>query len=142
MQQYFIDNEGVKHEVDGKYVILNPSRREIEVAKMLGEVFGGKISIIPKVNEPENIKTPDYIIDGERFDLKEIYGNSKNTLYDALGKQRRQADNFIFDITKTEMDQTEAIRQLQNIYSSKHRRWVRILLIIENNKIVKIYKRD
>lgn len=140
-QKYFISDDGTKYNVDGKHVILEPTQREIEVANMLGEIIGGKVNIIPRVNEPEGIKTPDYIINGRKFDLKEIKGNSKNSLYNALGKQRKQADNFIFDIFNTEINKEEAIRQIKSIYNSNHRKWVHDLILIENDKILKIYKR-
>lgn len=141
MQEFYIDDNGNKYNVDGKHVILDPSQREIEVANMLGKLYGGKIRIIPRVNEPENIKTPDYIIKNEKFDLKEISGNGRNTLYDAIGKQRRQANNFIFDISKTELSEMEVINQIKNIYNSKHRTWVDKIILIENKKILNIYKR-
>lgn len=131
----------MKYIVDGKHVILKPTQREIEVANLLGETLGGKIGIIPRINEPEGIKTPDYIINGEKFDLKEIKGNSRNSLYNALGKQRRQADNFIFDISNTTISEEKAIKQIKDIYNSNHRKWVHDLILIENRKILKIYKR-
>ena len=140
-QKYYIDDDGNKYNVDGKYVVLEPTMREIQVAHMLGKVIGGNINIIPRINEPEGIKTSDYIINGKRFDLKEIKGNSKNSLYNALGKQRKQADNFIFDISNTEISKEEAIRQIRSIYNSNHRKWIHYLMLIENDKILKIYKR-
>lgn len=141
-QQYFIDSKGNRYDVDCKHVIMQPSQREKEVANILGELYGERVMLIPRVNEPANIKTPDYIINNESYDLKEIKGNSKNTLYDALGKQRRQADNFIFDISQTEMNEIEAIEQIKNIYMSKNRKWVNRLILIKNKKILKVYKRD
>lgn len=139
-QKYFI-NDGIKYNVDGKHVILNPTQKEMKIAELLGKAIGGKVNIIPRVNNPEGIKTPDYIINGEKFDLKEIKGKSRNSLYNILGKQRRQADNFIFDISNTEINKEEAIRQIRSIYNSDHRKWVQKLILIENNKILKIYKR-
>ena len=141
-QQYFIDNNGNRYNVDDKYVVLNPTEREKVVANMLGRIFGGQVNIIPRINMPEGIKTPDYIINGERFDLKEINGIGSNTLYDAIGKQRRQSSNFIFDISKTKMDKEEAIRQMKGIYQSRHRKWVNILILIKDDNILKAYKRD
>lgn len=140
-QKYYISESGVKYNVDGKHVVLKPTEKEIEVARLLGEIYGEQINIIPRVNEPEGIKTPDYIINNKRFDLKEIKGNGKNVLYDALGKQRRQADNFIFDISNTKINKEEAIKQIKSIYHSNHRKWVHTLILIENNEIVKIFKR-
>lgn len=71
-QKYFISDEGIRYNVDGKHVILKPTQRELEVAKILGKIFGVQVNIIPRVNEPAGIKTPDYIINNEKFDLKEI----------------------------------------------------------------------
>lgn len=140
-QQYFIDNGGNKYNVDGKHVIMKPTEKEKEVAKLLGEIYGGKIKIIPRINEPENIKTPDYMIRNKKYDLKEIYGNSRNTIYNAITKKKEQADNFIFDISKTEMEEIEAIEQIQNIYKSKHKSWINEIILIKDNQILKMYKR-
>lgn len=140
-QQYYIDNNGIKYKVDGKHIIIEPTIREKEVANLLGEIYGGQVNIIPRVNEPANIKTPDYIIDNEKFDLKEITGNGKNTLDNAIRKQEKQANNFIFDISKTKMDLNEAIKQIQNIYNSEHRKWVNEIILIKNNKLIKVFRR-
>ncbi|MCI8396686.1 MAG: hypothetical protein HFJ52_03215 [Clostridia bacterium] len=140
-QEYFIDDKGIKYNVDGKHVILKPTQKEIEVAKLLGQTYGGKVNIIPRINEPSGIKTPDYIINREKFDLKEIKGNGKSALYDAIGKQRRQADNFVFDISNAEINKERAIEQIKSIYYSNHRKWVHTLILMKDSKILKIFKR-
>lgn len=140
-QKYFVDNNGNKYNVDGKKVILEPTDKEKEVANLLGEIYGGKVRIIPRINEPAGIKTPDYMIENRKYDLKEIYGNSKNTLYNAIAKKKEQSDNFIFDISNTKMNIIEAINQIQGIYKSKHKDWVNEIILIKNNKILKMYKR-
>lgn len=140
-QQYYKDEKGNKYKVDGKNVILEPTEREREVAEILGKIYGGQVNIIPRINEPANIKTPDYEINGIRFDLKEIEGNSKNTLDGAIKKQKRQASNFIFDITKTKMDNKEAINQIHKIYNSKYRDWVNIIVLIDKDTILKVFTR-
>jgi hypothetical protein len=140
-QKYFVDNNGSKYNVDGKKVILEPTDKEKEVANLLGEIYGGKVRIIPRINEPAGIKTPDYMIENRKYDLKEIYGNSKNTLYNAIAKKKEQSDNFIFDISNTKMNIIEAINQIQGIYKSKHKDWVNEIILIKNNQILKMYKR-
>ena len=139
-QQYYIDNEK-KYRVDGKNVILEPTTKEKEVANLLGEIYGGSIKIIPRINEPAGIKTPDYMIRNKKYDLKEIYGNSKNTLYNAITKKKEQSDSFIFDISNTKMEEIEAIEQIQGIYKSKHKNWVNEIILIKDNQILKMYKR-
>ena len=140
-QKYYIDEKGEKYIVDGKHVILKTTEREREVANILGKIYGGKVRIIPRVNEPEKIKTPDYMIRNEKFDLKEIRGNGKNTLDNAIKKQEKQATNFIFDISKSKMNEKDAIEQINNIYNSKHREWVEQIILIKDDNILKIYQR-
>ena len=49
---------------------------------------------------------------------------------------------FIFDISNTEMKKDETIKQVENIYKSKHRDWVNKIIIIKNNKVIKVYNRN
>lgn len=59
-----------KYFVDGKRVVLDYSDKEKEIAKWLGKTFGGKIYMLPRINEPEGIQTADYLFKGEYWDLK------------------------------------------------------------------------
>lgn len=140
-QQIYIDEDGTRYKIDGKNVKIKASEKERAVANLMGERLGGKVELVPVVLNPQGIKTPDYIINGEKFDLKEIFGNGKNTLDTAISKKKKQSDNFIFDITNTEMPTEEAIKQIQRIYESNNRLWVDKLILIKDNKILKIYKR-
>lgn len=140
-QQIYIDEDGTRYKIDGKNVKIKASEKERAVANLMGEKLGGKVELVPVVLNPQGIKTPDYIINGEKFDLKEIFGNGKNTLDTAISKKKKQSDNFIFDITNTEMPTEEAIKQIQRIYESNNRLWVDKLILIKDNKILKIYKR-
>lgn len=140
-QQNFIDEKGVKYSVDGKNVKIKANEKERTVANLMGKIYGGQVELVPVVLNPKGIKTPDYIINGERFDLKEIFGNGKNTLDTAISKKKNQSNNFIFDITHTQMEEIEAIKQIQKIYKSNNRNWVEKLVLIKDNKVLKIYKR-
>ena len=123
-QKYFIDSNGNKYFVDGKQVILKPTQRELKVANLLGEVIGGNVNIIPRINQPFGIKTPDYIVNGEKFDLKQITGGGKYTIQGNLKGKKSQSTNFIIDITNAKFNIREAQRQIKNIYSSKHYIWI------------------
>lgn len=140
-QQYYKDSKGNKYKVDNTNVILNPSDREKEVANMLGELYGGNIKIIPRVNEPSNVKTPDYLVKNKRYDLKEIRGHGKYVIQGNLKGKQEQADNFVIDITKSKLDTTEALRQIQSIYNSKHYLWIDRIALIKEKEFLKIYKR-
>lgn len=140
-QKFFVNEDGARYNVDGRHVLLKTTQKEREIANILGQTFGGKVRLIPVVLKPKGIQTPDYIINNKRFDLKQIIGNGKNTLDTAINKKKKQSDNFIFDITKTEMSVEQALSQIEKIYKAKNRTWVNTILLIKDKKILKIFKR-
>lgn len=140
-QNYFIDENKYKYNVDGKNVIMKHTDKEKEVAEVLGRIYGGKVKLIPVVLNPKNIKTPDYLVNDKKFDLKEPLGNSKNTIYDLFKHKSKQADNFIVDIHKSGLSRMETIEQTQKIFYSKHRNWINTIILIENNEVFRILKR-
>ena len=141
-QQYYKDDKGNKYEVDNKNVKIKHTEKEKEVARVLGKLYGGEVRLVPVVLNPQGIKTPDYIINNEKFDLKEIFGNGKNTFDTAISKKKKQSNNFIFDISQTKMNKEEAMRQIEKIYTSNNRTWIDTIILIKNNKVLKIYKRN
>ena len=128
--------------VDGKNVLLDYSDKERRIAELLKEELGGKISLVPRVLNPQGISTPDYIFRDEAFDLKELSGTSKNLVYNAIAKKKRQAPNFILDISKSPVDENEITRQIEEIYWSRHTMFVQKIIVIKDEKIRKIYKRN
>lgn len=140
-QKYFINEDGTKYNVDGKHVVLEPTQKEIEIAVLLGEAVGGKVNIIPRINMPFGIKTPDYIINDEKFDLKEITGGGKYTIQGNLKGKQKQSNNFIIDISNAKFDTKEAQRQIENIYNSKHYMWLNKILLVQDKSIINAYKR-
>lgn len=140
-EKYFIDDDGTVYAVDGKYISLKPTQREIEVAEILGRAIGGNVKIIPKVNKPFGKKTPDYNINGEKFDLKEITGGGKYAIQGNIKGKEKQAHNFVIDISSAKFDMNEAERQIQNIYNSKHYLWLNKIILIQDNNIIKAFKR-
>lgn len=140
-QQYFIDESGNKYIVDGKHVLMEATDKEKEIANMLGQVLGGNVNIIPRVNYPLGIKTPDYIVNTERYDLKQISGSGKYVIQGNIKGKHRQSDNFVIDITKSNITTEEAIKQIKNIYGSNHYDWVNKIILSKQNELLKMYKR-
>lgn len=140
-QSYFIDEKGTKYEVDGKSVRIKANEKERKVAELLGQVYGGKVHLVPVVLNPQGIKTPDYIVNDEKFDLKEPTGNSATTIYNLLKHKSKQANNFIIDIHKSNLSKSYSIEQTEKIFYSKHRKWVETIILMENDKVFKILKR-
>ncbi|HEL1613905.1 TPA: hypothetical protein TXL52_002010 [Streptococcus suis] len=76
--------------MDGRNVVLDNSPKEKETAQWLSELLGRHVEIVPRVNYPKNIPTPDYLVDGVKFDLKKISGSGKNVFDNASKKPRNK----------------------------------------------------
>lgn len=131
-------HDGVRYVVDGKNVVLDYSEQEKNIAEWLESTFGGQLRMNPRINNPEGIKTSDYIFRKESWDLKTIQGNSNQVLYHAIRKKKSQSNNFIFDITKSELSINDAIKQIEKIYKRPDSDFVK-RIIIKKNQDFKIF---
>jgi len=80
--------------VSGTDIKFEYDEEEKELALLLSKVSGKKIYMLPKINKPEGIFTPDYLIDNEFYDLKRIHGSGKRTLKDVLKDKKKQSKRF------------------------------------------------
>ena len=140
LREYFVNGETFK--VDGKKVVLDYSQHEKEIANIIAKETGKDIKMVPRITFPQNIQTPDYLIDGIKFDLKTPLGNGKNTLYGMVKSKKRQANNFVICADKTALSIDEIEQQIQGIYTSKNTSFVDTIILVKNEEIVKIYKRN
>lgn len=140
LDYWVINNK--KHKVDGKKVLLDYSKSELECAKWLESTFGGEIYMCPRINIPEGIKTPDFIWNGEYWDLKEIKSFGKRTIDNRVNGSRLQTRNYILDINKNNMSDNIAIKKIKEIYSSKDREWISTIILKRNDKLLAIIKRS
>lgn len=128
----YYETNGKKYYVDQKNVVLEYTKKEKEIALFLVSNLGGKIGMVPKVNYPKGTKTPDYMWNGEKWDLKEIKGCGKNVIDNALKDCKNQANNFIIDITKSNLILKDVERQIFKLFQNNKRRWIRKIIVIKN----------
>ena len=133
----FWEHNGQKYQVDGKHVVLDYSRKEKEVGEWLSKTFGKHVQMASRVNYPKDIPTPDYLIDGMKFDLKEISGSGKNVFDNASKKAKEQAENIVFDITNTPLAEQEIANRLEEIYKSG-RRGLNIAVLKKSDELIDI----
>lgn len=133
--------KGKSYIVDGKNVVLDYSEKEKEVAEWLNTTFSDKIFIMPRINNPDGISTPDYFFEGKYWDLKEISGKGKRTIDSAIKLKRKQANNFILDITKSELSESELLNQAKKIFETKGREWVETIIIKKHSQLLAVYKK-
>lgn len=139
MKEY--DVNGATYKVDGKRVTLHPTEQERSVAAVLSKKYGKIVEFVPQIMYPQGIQTPDYLINGERFDLKTFKSSGKNVFYNMIAKKKKQSPNFIFDITECPLSAEEIERQINGLYSSHHTRFIEKIVVMKDGKIEKVYMR-
>ncbi len=140
MFEYTINDK--TYNVDGKKVLLDYSIHEKNIAQLIANEAGKNIKMVPRITYPQGIQTPDYLIDGARFDLKTPLGNGKNTIYGMVKSKKRQANNFVICADKTELNIEELQQQILDIYHSKNTSFVDTIILVKDNKIINVYKRN
>ena len=135
----FWEHNGQKYQVDGKHVVLDYSQKEKEVGEWLSKMFGKHVKMAPRVNFPEKIPSPDYLVDGLKFDLKEITGSGKGVVDGNLRKAKQQSENVVFDVTRTKLSNYEILSQLEKVYDL-NRRGLGIAIIKDGEELIDILK--
>ncbi len=138
-QEYTVN--GTIYKVDGKHVILHPTKQEREVAAILSGKYGKHVEFVPQVVFPQGVQTPDYLVGGDRFDLKSPIGRGKNVIYGLIAKKHKQADNFIIDISECPLSVEEVERQIESLYTSPRLGFLEQIILMKNEKVLKVYGR-
>lgn len=135
-QDYIVN--GVLYKVDGKHVVLCPTVKEMEIADILKNKYGKNVELVPQVMFPQGIQTPDYLVDGERFDLKSPIGRGKNLLYGLIAKKRKQSHNFIIDVTDCPLKLEDLEKQAKDLYRSPRLGFLEKIVFIKDGKVEKV----
>ena len=151
--KYFSADNGEKYIVDNskRHVWFDYDSKDYketkECASLLRSIFGGKIEIQPKVDNPDAISTCDFMWTRtkdsikEKWDLKTVEGNKSRTLDGMIKNKKRQSHNFIFDIKNHSLTEEEATKQIIHIFNDPHRDWVEKIMLKDNDRIIFIYQK-
>ena len=139
----YIIVDKIKYKINSKNknVIHDYTNNELKIAKWLKNTFGGKIYLNPRVNFPQKISTSDYIFKNKRYDLKTIYGSGSRTIKKSVKKAKMQANNFIIDVTNSNLSFEEIKKQIDSIYSNSSVKKIDIIIIKRKNNFI-IYKNN
>ena len=129
-----------------KNVIIEPSKNhkkeEIKVAKWLIKKFGGQIKIM---NEREGMKTPDFLWNGESWELKTLSTSSVNGINDNIKKAIKQIESYkpaggiIVDITSVKLDKDKILDTA--LYRFNRSGKSNYILILRENDKYNIFKK-
>lgn len=134
--------DGQIYEVDGKHVLLDHTPYERRIADILGEYFGTDIQLVPRINYPQSINTPDFMIGNEPYELKSPSGNGKNTVFDMINKHKKQSNRFIVSLDKTEMSVQSVELQINKVFTSNYTKNITEIILIDGGKVINVYKKE
>lgn len=134
--------DGVTYQVDGHNVELSYSPHEKEIAELLEREVGGEMYMVPRVNNPQGVSTPDYLFHGKGYDLKTIGKTTgKNPIFNRIKNAKKQANNFILDLTDSTLSDAAVDEQIKKVYQDRQTQSVDEIIVLRGGKIQKVYKR-
>lgn len=140
LDKYVVD--GVTYKVDGRNVQLDYKPHEKEIAELLAREVGGEVFMVPRVNNPQGVSTPDYIFNGKAYDLKTLSKEAtENTIFNRVKKARKQAHNFIIDVSDTTLSDEVIEAQIKKLFENNSTVFVDEIVIIRSGVITKVVKR-
>lgn len=96
----------------------------------------------PKVNNPQGVRVPDYRFRGVGYDLKTIGENAGvNTIFNRVKKTNGQARRVIVDTTVSGLSEKTISEQIQKLFNRADVEWLDQVIIVQNNKIVRVVER-
>lgn len=142
LQEYTVN--GVTYKVDGHNVVLDYSPHEKEIAELLEKEFGGELYMVPRVNNPQGISTPDYLFRSKGYDLKTLSKEAvENTIINRIKKAKKQSKNFVLDLTNAKKITDAVLKsQIKKIYADKETAFVDTIIVVRNGKIVVVVKKS
>ena len=127
---------------DGYSLAFDHGEHEKNIANWLANEIGGKVYLCPRVLVPEKIRTPDYIWENQKWDLKNITSHGKNTINNAINNTKNQSNNVILNLIDTSYKDEDIYSEMERIFSNSRYNYIRRVLIVEDYKLRNIFKRN
>jgi hypothetical protein len=111
----------------------SPARYELTAAQLLAEFFKTDVEFIQRPNR----KTPDFLIQGIKWEHKSPTGTGKQNIERQLQTGIKQSKNIVFDARRSKIH----IARIKNILNYQFRlvkSITRIVLIDKNKQVVEL----
>lgn len=112
--------------------------REKQVAQILTQELGAKIYALRRVEKPDGVKTPDLLLNGDKFEIKEV--RSLRAVEDQLRKAKKQIGKnggIVYDLMN---DKITAEEYIQTAEKRTKMYGVSKMVIVSDDKVV--YKKN
>ncbi len=100
--------------------------------------LGYDVELIPPSNIP-NVRTPDFKMDGLKWEMKSPKGKSRSTLEHAFQTAIKQSTNIVFDLRRIQIPNDKAVVILKQLFD--YSKSIKHLLIITKDQRLVDYKK-
>jgi hypothetical protein len=111
----------------------SPARYELTAAQLLAEYFKTDVEFISRSNR----KTPDFLINGVKWELKSPTGTGKRNIERQLQTGIKQSKNIVFDSRRSKIH-IARIRNLLNYQFRLAKSIKRIVLIDKSKNVIEL----
>jgi len=113
----------------------SPALYEITAASLLAKYFKTDVEFVLRSNQ----KTPDFLINGIKWELKSPTGDGKYNVQHQIKAAAKQSSNVIFDARRSKMHMTRIRHEINRHFM--HTNPVKRLILIDKSKhIVELSK--
>ena len=112
-----------------------PEKHELETAKFFSDM--GKDIVFLRPSSIPNTYTPDILMDGIEWEMKNPVGNSKRTIEACFRKAVKQYKYIIFDLRRIQLSENQCISNLEKEF--KARKYMKRMYIITKDGQLFVY---
>ena len=113
-----------------------PPKKDIEIAWVLAKHYHTTVSVLRPINS-YRIKTPDFQIGENTYELKSIVSPKVEQLTTQLSRASKQAKIIIINGAKSKIHDKK-IREVCEVFAKDHKNRWKIIQITKNRKVVDI----
>lgn len=107
-----------------------PARYEITAAALLADYFKADVEFILRSNQ----KTPDFLINGVKWELKSPTGDGKYNVQHQIKAAAKQSANVIFDVRRSKMHMAKIRNEVERHFG--YIKPIKRLILIDKNKVI------
>ncbi|HEY1644854.1 MAG TPA: hypothetical protein VGF75_00525, partial [Candidatus Saccharimonadales bacterium] len=108
----------------------SPAHYEITAATLIADYFKADVEFVLRSNQ----KTPDFLINEVKWELKSPTGNGKYNVQHRIKTAAKQSSNMIFDARRSKMHMTKLRNEIERHF--RYTKPMKRLILIDKNKVV------
>lgn len=135
----YVERDGIKHYIDGKNVLFDPSDEEIYYAFRFQNEFGKDVTMRPRTSNINGVRSSDYFFGKDTYDLKCFSGANERTIRRKIKDSKGQSDNFIVKVKEGSRTPDQAANDIKIM--KKHNEWIRkVYLFDKDDQLVGLFE--